>query len=202
MLVLALPPREAVKIALNPQLPAEVETLARSTPTWMSGTYKVIVGYRDSFWRQDGLSGMSISHVGPLREVHDAASHGTPALLGMALDAAPALRALNGADRRAAVLEQLTRIFGPAAAAEPAFLLEHDWTPHDPLTEVGDPAATYGDPRFSEAYMYGRAVFAGAEAAPQSPGQMHGAVLAGTRAARHVLTAMRPQLAEQQPRKG
>jgi monoamine oxidase len=153
----------------------------------MSGTYKVVVGYQDSFWRQDGLSGLSISHVGPLREVHDAVTHGTPALLGMALDADSTLRALCDAGRQAAILDQLTRIFGPKAA-EPAFLVDHDWTAqHESSTDVDDPGATYGDARFSERYMGGRALFAGAETASESSGQMHGAVLAGTRAARLLL---------------
>lgn len=185
--ILALSPRLAVQIALIPRLPAQLEELARSTPTWMGGTYKVIVGYRDSFWRQDGLSGLSISHVGPLREVHDAVTHGTPALLGMAPDAASTLSALGNAGRQAAVLDQLTRIFGPKAA-EPAFLVEHDWTAqHESSADVGDPGATYGDARFSARYMSGRALFAGAETASESSGQMHGAVLAGTRAARRLL---------------
>ncbi len=185
--ILALPPRLAVQIALFPRLPAHVETLARCTPTWMSGTYKVVVGYQDSFWRQDGLSGLSISDVGPLREVHDAVTHGTPALLGMALDADSTLRALSDAGRQAAILDQLTRIFGPKAA-EPAFLVDHDWTAqHESSTDVDDPGATYGDARFSERYMGGRVLFAGAETASESSGQMHGAVLAGTRAARLLL---------------
>ncbi len=185
--VLALPPSLAVQIALIPKLPAHVETLARSTPTWMSGTYKVIVGYRDSFWRQDGLSGLSISHVGPLREFHDAVTDGTPALLGMAPDVTSTFRALSNEGRQAAILEQLTRIFGPKAA-EPSFFVDHVWSAqHEPSADVGDRAATYGDERFSELYVGGRAVFAGAETASESPGLMHGAVLAGTRAARRLL---------------
>ena len=37
----------------------------------MGGITKVVARYADAFWRRSGLSGSAISHVGPMREVHD-----------------------------------------------------------------------------------------------------------------------------------
>ena len=187
--VVAMPPRLAARLLFAPALPSELLGVMRATPTWMAQTLKVAIGFERPFWREDGLSGFALSHVGPLRELHDAVAgpDGTAALLGMALAAAPALRLLDVRGRRAAILMQLTRMLGPQADS-PCFLIEHDWA-LDPFTAAGatdadgDPAATYGNPCFGQPTLDGRVVFAGAETSPVGAGQMHGALLAGLRAA-------------------
>jgi len=37
----------------------------------MGATTKVVAVYDSSFWRARGLAGSAMSHVGPLREIHD-----------------------------------------------------------------------------------------------------------------------------------
>ena len=187
--VVAMPPRLAARLHFTPALPPGLLDVMRATPTWMAQTLKVAIGFERPFWRDDGLSGFALSHVGPLRELHDAEAgpDGAAALLGMALGEAPALRLLDARDQRDAILTQLTRTLGPRADT-PCFLIEHDWA-LDPFTAAGaadadgDPASTYGDPRFAQAALDGRVVFAGAETSPEGAGQMHGALLAGLRAA-------------------
>ena len=187
--VIAMPPRLAARLEFAPALPPGLLDVMRATPTWMARTLKVMIGFERPFWREDGLSGFALSHVGPLRELHDAEAgpNGPVALLGMALAEAPALRLLDAGERRAAILTQLTRMLGPQADA-PSFLIEHDWA-LDPFTAAGaadadgDPASAYGNPCFGRPFLDGRVVFAGAETSREGAGQMHGALLSGLRAA-------------------
>lgn len=194
--VVAIPPRLAARIDYAPLLPADLAALLAATPTWMAQTFKVVVCYRQPFWRRAGLSGLALSHVGPLREVHDAGGPDevpAAALLGMALPSADRLRALGPQRQREAVLAQLTRIFGPDARDATA-VLTHDWggdpaTASGPADGDGHARRTYGSPLFARPAQEGRIILAGAETADRSAGQMHGAVLAGLRAARVAIAA-------------
>ena len=187
--VVAMPPRLAARLHFAPALPPALLDVMRATPTWMAQTLKVVIGFERPFWREEGLSGFAWSHVGPLSELHDAEAgpDGAAAVLGMALAGASALRLLDARDRRAAILTQVVRMLGPQANT-PSFLIEHDWA-LDPFTAAGaadadgDPASTYGNLRFGQPALDGRVVFAGAETSPEGAGQMHGALLAGLRAA-------------------
>lgn len=181
--VLAVPPKAVSALQISPNLPTDLLVRSAQVPTWMAGTYKVIIGYRDAFWRSAGRSGLVLSHVGPLREIHDATlPSGRAALMGMAIDHGPTLGAATASERRTAILEQVARAHGPDAL-EPTSLVDHHW-PSDAPSEEATP---YGDPFLRRPYGAGRVWLAGAETSILSGGQLHGAVLAGRRAAAGVL---------------
>lgn len=195
--VVALPPRlVAQHISFSPPLPDPLVEVMRATPTWMGNALKCVAVYESPFWRSAGLSGTAFSSAGPLLEVHDASSPGDGggALWGF-LSADHAFRDLDPETRVEAVLVQLERMFG-AAAAEPVGYFERDWSgdpnTNDEVVWIEGPLLAYGHQAFSETQMGGRLLWAGAETVAEGGGHMEGAVRSGRRAAALVLSAYGP----------
>lgn len=193
--VVALPPRLVARsIRFDPDLAPELGAAMEETPTWMANAGKCVAVYADAFWRDGGLSGLGISHVGPLAEIHDATTpDGAHAALFGFFSRGPE-RAGSPGMRREAVLRQLSRMFGPDAAS-PLHYHELDWageaytsTPRDALPLAEHPA--YGHLAFGRAALHGRVHWAGSEAAPQEGGYLEGAVWAGENAARVILAKL------------
>lgn len=185
--VVAVPPRLVLQnIEFWPDLPAGVVAVMEATPTWMGEALKCVAVYDAPFWRDAGRTGSAFSDRGPLAEVHDASEPDGPfALWGfVALDAD--WRDMAPADRVPAALEQLVRLFGPAAAG-PLQYVERDWS-SDPNTCEDEhrhgPVVDYGHPALGAPLWDGRLVWAGTETASPGGGHMEGAVRAGQRAAR------------------
>lgn len=181
--VLALPPALAVhRIEFRPALPADIARLARLTPVWMGNVAKVVAIYDEPFWRRSGLAGAAVSHIGPLREVHDMSGPGgrSAALFGFA-----PLGPHDRAPTEAQVVDQLVELFGPEAAS-PTEVVIADWrgdpdtTP--PHTAPASAAETYGHPGFQEPLAGGRLHWASTETGRTSPGHIEGALDAARRA--------------------
>ena len=196
--VLALPPRLAAhSLQFDPPLPPALRQTLRAVPTWMSHAMKGVAVYAEPFWRAAGWSGFAVSQVGPLGEIHDASPASGPlgALFGF-FEAGHPLRTAPVAARRAAVLAQLGRLFGPAAAAPLAYH-ELDWT-QEPLTSVpGDeqpPAQVplQGPVRLRQPHWAGTLHWAGAETSASEWGRLDGAVESGRWAATQVLRQLGP----------
>ena len=190
--IVALPPRLfAEKVRLLPTPAPQDLARWKATDTWMAPHAKVVVMYDRPFWRDAGLSGTAQSLVGPLAEIHDASTaSGKAALFGFA-GVPAAKRAALGEDMLIrAVIQQLTRIFGPEAASARATLIK-DWAA-DPWTTTtadstptGHPAALRG--KWVTGAWEGRLIFAGSEASPLDPGYLAGAVAASKLAVAKVL---------------
>jgi monoamine oxidase len=187
--ILAIPPALAITlIGFEPSLPGSLQALAARTPVWMGGMTKVVAHYTEPFWRHDGLAGSAMSHLGPLRETHDMSGPGgTPAaLFGFAPPTAPT----DPTVERAAILHQLTTLFGPQAAT-PEELWIQDWRTERFTSPPGVAALTgmdtFGSPAFSTPTLDGRLHWASTETAQESPGHIEGALAAGERAAAAVL---------------
>lgn len=181
--VLAVPPALAMThIGFTPPLPDALRHLARTTPIWMGSAVKVVARYEHAFWRDAGLSGSGISHVGPLREVHDMSGpDGTiPALFGFA--SPPAGSAAPTEDE---VCAQLRAMFGDAAAA-PTTVIIHDWRAEQWTSppEGGVRAAyeTFGHPSYAAPAMDGHLHWASTETAGDHAGHIEGALAAAERA--------------------
>ena len=190
--IVALPPRLLEgTVAFSPAQDAATAKAWRETPTWMAPTAKFTALYDQAFWRDAGLSGAAQSLVGPLAEIHDASTaSGKPALFGFlgvgadqrAVQAQPALTR--------ACLEQLARIFGPAALVPSATLFK-DWS-SDPLTATNRDrvAGEHVVPR-NGPWVVGpwrdRLALAGSETSPSEPGYLAGAIVAAERAVAETL---------------
>lgn len=186
--VLALPPRLAVRIA--PSLPAPVRRLAEAMHP--GAVVKCFAAYAHAFWRDAGLSGEAYRPTGTVRAVVDASPpEGGPAmLLAFIVGAAAATwHDRSPHDRRREVLDTLAAIFGEPARA-PLDYLEADWSidPWSAGCVAGTPpGALTADPAAAWRGVHDRIHLAGTEAAIRWPGYMEGAIEAGERAAAEVL---------------
>ncbi len=183
-------------VTLSASLPESFTAVAKTCHTWMADSIKVGLAYREAFWRKPAngrpASGTLFSNVGPFTECYDH-SHvrpGTYALKGF-IDGE--LHQLTADERRAAVIEQLVRIYGPAAAA-PLRYEECVWRAepytYAPYAGYVGPHQHNGHPALREGYLGGRLWFGGSETAAEHPGYMDGAVEAAGRVAS--LTKPRP----------
>lgn len=188
--VLALPPSLAVhQITFQPALPEPLAALAAVTPVWMGNVVKVVAVYSEAFWRRDGLAGAAISHLGPLREVHDMSGpDGVPAALFGFAPLAPGVPAPTDGE----IVAQLVELFGSAAAA-PTDIIAKDWRADAHTVPPGATAhaasSTYAHPLYQQPAGDGRLHWASTETAPVAPGHIEGALAAAERAADAIITA-------------
>lgn len=190
-LVLAVPPALAVhRIGFSTALPDRVASVARVTPVWMGAVTKVVARYESAFWRDDGRAGAAISHVGPIREIHDMSGpNGDPAAL---FGFVPATRVDEPTVSREQVITQLVEIFGaPAAQASEVHI--QDWRAEPETSPPGVEALgayqAFGHPVYAEAAFDGRLHWASTETATHSAGHVEGALSAAERAAGAILAA-------------
>lgn len=184
--VVAVPPALASRITMDPERSQSRQQLEKGMP--MGTVVKCIVSYARPFWREQGLSGESITDGAPVRATFDnCAKDGSfHSLVAFVIaDAAKGFGDLPEAQRRAQVVEHLAVLFGDEAADARGYI-DHVWA-HEKysagcyvgvagpgvLTQHG---AALRDP-------VGRVCFAGTESATQHCGYFDGAVQAGERAA-------------------
>ncbi len=190
--VVAVPPALAVeRIRFAPALPDPLAALLRRTPVWMGGIAKVVVRYPAPFWRDAGLAGAAISHVGPLREIHDMSGpNGDPAAL---FGFASSPLTPPGTIDEVAVVAQLIRLFGSGASSPEAVHVQ-DWRTEAWTTPATPPEPPeyelYGDARL-RAPVHDRIHFASTETAPAFAGHIEGALLAADLVADEVRRRLR-----------
>ncbi len=185
--IVAVPPPLRGSIDLSPAAPGDV---AAQIPA--GRLIKCAAVYPEPFWRGGGLSGEGLSDVGPVGLTFDASPPGgAPGVLLGFVGGAAARRwgEVDAAERRRAVLADLTRIFGPRASNPDAYL-ERDW---------GREAWSGGGPTFAVPpggwtaagehlrRPLGPVHWAGTETATRWAGFMDGAVSSGERAAGEIL---------------
>ncbi|MGO9958535.1 MAG: flavin monoamine oxidase family protein [Solirubrobacteraceae bacterium] len=187
--VIAIAPTLAGRIEYEPILPFERDQL---TQRYGQGTLtKVAAVYDRPFWRAAGLTGSAVATGFPISVAFDdSPPGGRPGVVFgfVGGDNARRYAALSPAARRAAVLSQLARCFGPLARRPRQFFdtswSAEQWTRGCP---VGIPAvgsfASYG-PRLRE--PVGLIHWAGTETATYWNGYMDGAVSSGQRVADEV----------------
>lgn len=186
--VLALPPSLAVhRITFRPALPDRLHQLAAATPVWMGNVAKAVAVYPSAFWRSAGLAGAAISHLGPLREVHDMSGpDGTPAALFGFAPLAPDVPTPT----EEAIVAQLVELFGPRAAT-PTEVIVKDWRSDShtapPVTAAGRAMSTYAHPLYQQPTGGGRLHWASTETAPFAPGHIEGAIAAAERAVQAII---------------
>lgn len=189
-LIVTVPVNCQARIRYTPELPADLRALWSNSVLGVA--IKVLVLYRQPFWRAGGLSGMGFSDRGPIVSLCDASPESgvEGALVGF-IRAAHARKwgARSQDERRAAVLAQLTLLLGPEAA-DPIEYIDQNW-PNE--THTGGTYFLHMPPGvFSK---YGRAIrrpvgrihLAGTESEPGWTGSMEAAIRSGERTADEVL---------------
>ena len=191
--VVAMAPALQDAIRFHPRLPPLRAQLAQRFP--MGSVIKIQLFYDRPFWRDDDLTGFTLSDQGPCRVTWDnSPPSGEPGILLTFIEGRDARHwsTRPPAARRAAVLESLARYFGPATK-KPFDYVEQDW-----LRERWSRGCYVGimPPGVMLDYGHtlrppvGRIHWAGTEVATQGAGYMEGAVQSGERAAGEVLARL------------
>lgn len=190
-------------VAVPPPLRAGIDFGDGSTATQHRVSSRAPLGrlckcaavYPTPFWRERGLSGESLSDVGPVGLTFDnSPPAGTPGvLLGFVGGAdTDQMTHLGERERREAVLGCFERLFGEAARA-PDLYLEQDWGRE--RWSAGGPTFVMGVGAWSDvgpglAAPAGSVHFAGTETASRWAGFIDGAVSSGERAAAAALASL------------
>jgi monoamine oxidase len=190
--IVATPPLLASRIEYDPALPAAQTQLLRRM---LSGSIvRGVTVYDEPFWRDDGLSGMSVAPDLPVAVALDQSPRsGIPGILSSYLIGPQAVRAaaLDPAERRDIWLRALAARYGPKALA-PRAHLETDWAAEQ--WTLGGMIAHFAPgvlTNFGHALRQpaGRIHWAGTERATEMHGLMEGAVRSGESAADEVVNA-------------
>lgn len=189
--VLAAPMR---LVAETIDLPDSCKTLKHDmsrVPTWMAAQCKVVIEYKERFWRAKGLSGRVASQIGPMIEVHDhcSALSGAAALFGF-VGIPYEVREQHRANLVNAIEEQLIRCFGAQAKAHLGITLQ-DWALEKSICSQADRISAGAHPDLAPAalrrsHLEGRLHFAVAELSGASPGLIDGALQIGSEVANRV----------------
>ncbi|ACT01839.1 flavin monoamine oxidase family protein [Paenibacillus sp. JDR-2] len=185
--ILALPPRIVEQhIEFSPLLPPELTSDLVNKPTWMAGQAKAVVIYERPFWRETGLSGFASSRVGPLQEIHDASpGSGAGALFGFFGIPAKARYELGQDELGQLVINQMERLFGPAALQAVDFLYK-DWSEDSETAVEQDHYPLTNYPAYGRLLVDGewekKIIFAGTETDSQFGGHLEGALRSAERA--------------------
>ncbi|MEV7621169.1 flavin monoamine oxidase family protein [Microbacterium sp. NPDC089321] len=179
-------PAHRTAIDFRPELPPQAQGLAR---TWTMGSLsKAFVAYDRPFWRQEGLSGESITDGGTFFITFDVSpgDDGPGVLMTFCDDRL--YDAFTSDDRRDRVIRQLTELYGPQAE-QPVDYVDHCWgtdsfAPGGPNPSIAPFAMTSYGPALAQPHW--RIHWAGSETAGAWAGTLNGAVLSGRRAAEAV----------------
>lgn len=186
--IVAAPPGPISRIQFEPHLPAARDGLQQRMP--MGAIIKVIVAYKEAFWRKAGYSGQVATDDDTLGIVMDDARESGPATLLCFIEGRHAIEfsAVGKNARKEKVIASLVRFFGAEAADYVAYD-DNDWLT-EPYTHgyVGSmpPGAMT---RFGHALREpcGRIHWAGSETATEWAGYIEGGMRSGVRAAREVI---------------
>jgi monoamine oxidase len=191
--IVALPPVLAGRLAWDPPVPTARQQVTQRVPMGTITTVHAV--YHQPFWREEGLSGQLVADDGLVRTTFDTspADRTCGVLTGFVVGGA--VRRFDGADfasRRRHVLDDLARVFGPAAQ-RPLEVVIRDWSA-DPFSAGGPmgvmaPGVLTGHADALWAPV-GPLHWAGAESILDGYGTMDGALGSGARAAAEVLRVL------------
>ncbi len=184
--IVAVPPAMCARIRFSPVLPADREKLQQRYP--MGSTIKYWVAYKRPFWRDRGLNGYVYFDKAEITNAVDATPDGAKeGMLAGFIEADHAIK-WNRSDmkeRRALVLGELARAFGPEAL-EAIDYIDNDWSAEEWCHGCYAGNATPGTLTSLGTALrrqVGRIHWAGTETSPIWTGYIEGAIRAGERAA-------------------
>lgn len=176
--ILCIPPQLAgSQIKFSPKLPDNISSILPTVQTWMAGSIKFVLEYREPFWRKKGYSGMLFSHAGIVVEMHDHTNYEeskfgfTGFLNGLAASYSREVR-------KKLVLKQLEELLGKETQ-KPVTYSDKIWT--DEFIIGGNqlverPHQNNGHPVLHQSYLNGKLFFSGTETSTEFGGYMEGAV--------------------------
>jgi monoamine oxidase len=188
--IVAVPPPLAGRISYHPNLPQNRDQLTQRMP--MGTLLKAEVFYDKPFWRSKGFTGQALSDEGPISATFDITPpDGKPGILMGFIggDRARVFQSQSPKVRRARVLDELAKLFGPEARKPKQYLefswVTEKWTRGCPVSVLGPGTLVDFGPSIRR--PVGRIHWAGTETSTFWNGYMDGAVRSGERAAAEVL---------------
>ena len=189
--IFAGPPTLMGAIEFVPSLPV---ARAQVTQHWPQGlVIKIGLVYDRPFWRDSGLSGMSLDYSAMVSETADSSAPPANSPAGVLTgfiytDQARAASLLPAADRRQKVLEEMAARFGQKALS-PERIIEMNWS-----TQVWTRGCYGGYLAPGATYLFKSAIrdpvgplhWAGTETSPAWPTFIEGAIRSGERAAAEI----------------
>ncbi|XP_028291982.1 amine oxidase [flavin-containing] [Gouania willdenowi] len=194
--IVATPPALNLKMHFTPELPPLRNQLISRVP--MGSVIKCMVYYKENFWRKKGFCGtMVIEEEGaPIGlTLDDTKPDGSvPAIMGFILARkCRELCTLTKEERLRRICDIYSRVLGTEEALHPVHYEEKNWCEEE---YSGGCYTAYFPPGILTQFgrvlrePVGRLYFAGTETATEWSGYMEGAVQAGERAAREVMSAL------------
>lgn len=126
--IVAIAPALSARILYDPPMSGVRDQLTQRMPHGSS--MKAFLIYDEPFWREDGYNGQFISDVGPARMSNDTCVPGFEygsVLAFLEGEQARTFGRWPGEKRRAALIEQMVRIFG-SKAAKPVAYVDGEWS--------------------------------------------------------------------------
>ena len=192
--VLAIPPKLwAKKIALEPNLPNDLLSIAEQTHTWMEDSIKVALTFSKPFWQEENTPSTFFSNAGPVTEFYDHcnAERTKFALCGFMNSS---FKNISSADRKILMIEQLKTAFGEKVES----FLDYEeciWSNEEHTFEPSDfplfPHQNNGNPVFSQSLFNNRLFISSSESAKESPGYMEGAIYGGNTTAEKLISLLK-----------
>lgn len=191
--ILAVPPRLLEeRVLFEPELPEDVCLAMREAATWMAVNAKVVMGYDDPVWRDDGHAGNAfVGHdQAVLGEIFDACdAEGEKAALGGLLALSPDDRDRFSVGLPMLIANQMAQVFGPAA--EYGEQLYRDWATERFTCSALDrnelqqrEHVDTSNPLLRRQLWGGKLLFSGSETAAHGCGYLEGALQAAAHAAK------------------
>jgi len=176
-----LPPNLLVNtISFEPNLEEYFESVARKTHTWMGESIKFSMEYAHPFWRENHYSGTVFSQSSIIQEQYD---HSSSDGLGFSLKGFlnGGTSTLSKEERQKKVVDQLLRMFGPAAENYTHYY-DKVWRDQRltfaPYADLVMGHQNNGHPIFEQALYNQKLYISGSETSGQHPGYMDGAIAA------------------------
>lgn len=190
LVVVTVPPHLCRDLRFDPPPPAKRATIVDHMR--MAKVIRVHLVYDRPFWRDEGLCGFLVTDEGPLGSTFDISfEDGGPAILTGFISGRRAeyWTRRTEDERRAAVIDQVSTIYGPLAAS-PREYAERDWVAEEwsggGFTSWLPPGVMAENwPAIRE--PFGRVHWAGTETARLWYGSMEGALESGDRVAEEIL---------------
>jgi monoamine oxidase len=179
-LVIALPPKLAINtLEFNPKLPQFINQIMQNTQTWMGGSVKFSIEFKNPFWKDKGFSGSIYSQSGLATEIYDHSNYENSkfALKGF----------LNGSayhytqeERKEKVISQLKHYFGSEVETFESYndKIWNDKYIQPKENEFLPPHFNNGHTVYEDSYMNGKLFFTGTETSNTFSGYMEGAIIA------------------------
>lgn len=182
VVISTIPPQLLVNtVDFHPSLNDKLIQVANNTHTWMKDSIKFAIIYKTPFWKNQGLSGVGFSNIGPFTEMYDHSGFENKyfALMGF----------LNGnlskeskLFREEKIKEQLYKFFGDEGKNYISYQ-EKIWNKETLLNfENGKFISTHfnnGNSIYQQEFLNGKLIIAGSETSRKYGGYMEGAIYRG-----------------------